>query len=294
MRKSRLVAALAVSLVVAAIEIAGGIRAQSLGLIADAVHAGTDALAMSLMLLAALLAMRPANRRKTFGYGRCEVLGAVFNGALLLGITALVAYGAVQRIMHPLHPQGSLMAAVSFFALCGNLTAGFLLMQAARTNLGARGAFLHVAGDAMGSFAVMIGGLLILWTHRAWIDPLFSLVVCAIVVAGVLHMLREALDILLEAVPRGIDARVVEDAIRCVDGVAEVHELHIWSIGAGAHALSAHVFLSEGADAVRCLQSVRALLRERFSITHVTLQIEREHCDPKGEAVCIPLEKPFA
>jgi cobalt-zinc-cadmium efflux system protein len=294
MRNGRLVAAFAVSLVVATVEIAGGIRAQSLGLVADAVHAGTDALAIAVMLLASYLAMRPANRRKTFGYGRIEVLGAVFNGALLLCITALIAYGAVQRLAHPLHPQGPLMAGVSAFALCGNLAVGFILVRAARANLGVRGAFLHVAGDAMGSFAVMVGGLLIAWTHRAWIDPLLSLLVCVIVVAGVLHMLRESLDILLEAVPRGIDWHEIEDAILSVRGIAEVHELHIWTIGAGAHALSAHAFLVDGSDAAQCLVEVRSLLRERFGITHVTLQMEREHCDPKGEAVCVPLEKPLA
>lgn len=294
MRSGPLVAALAVSLVVAAAEIVGGIRAQSLGLVADAVHAGTDALAISVMLLAAYLALRPANRRKTFGYGRIEVLGAVFNGALLLGITALIAYGAVQRFIHPLHPQGPLMTIVSSFAFCGNLAAGYLLVRSMHTSLGVRGALLHVGGDAMGSFAVMIGGLLIAWTHRAWIDPVLSLVVCAIVVAGVLQMLREALDILLEAVPRGIDARVVERAIRSSDGVVEVHELHIWTIGTGAHALSAHVFLADGADAACCLQSVRTILRERFGVTHVTVQTERDHCDPAREAGCVPLEKPSA
>jgi cobalt-zinc-cadmium efflux system protein len=294
MRIGSLVAALAVSLVVAVAEIAGGIRAQSLGLVADAVHAGTDALAISVMLTASFLALRPANRRKTFGYGRIEVLGAVFNGALLLGITALIAYGAVQRFAHPLHPQGLLMAIVSVFALCGNLIAGYLLAQSARANLGVRGALLHVGSDAMGSFAVMIGGLFIAWTHHAWIDPMLSLIVCAIVVAGVLQMLREALDILLEAVPRGIDAHAVEQAILSCSGVAEVHELHIWTIGAGAHALSAHVFLAEGADAPRALDAVRMLLRERYGITHVTVQMEREHCNPEGEAVCVPLEKPSA
>jgi cobalt-zinc-cadmium efflux system protein len=290
MRRGSLYGALGVSLVVAAIEIVGGIRAQSLGLVADAVHAGTDAIAIGIMLFAHFVSARPANMRKTFGYGRLEVLGAVFNGALLLGVTGLIAYGAVQRLQHPLHPQGTAMAAISAVALCGNLTAGVLLLKGARANLNLRGAFLHVTGDAMGSFAVLIAGVLIVFTHRAWLDPVFTLVVCAIVVAGVMHMLREALDILLEAVPRGVDLREVKRAIASVSGVAGVHELHVWTIGSGANALSAHVLLRDpsGAAALTVLNDVRALVRDRFAVTHVTLQVEAEHCDHTGQVVHVP------
>lgn len=289
MRRSRLGAALAISLAVAAMEIAGGVRAQSIGLIADAMHAATDAVAIGITLLAAYVAMRPANRRKTFGYGRVEVLGAVFNGALLLFITALVAYGAVERLMHPLHPKGETMAAVAAIALVGNLAAGFLLLYGARLSLNTRGAFLHVAGDAMGSFAILVAGLLVALTHRVWFDPLFSLVVCAIVVAGVAHMLREALDVLLEGVPRGVDVTEVERAMLAVEGVAAVRELHIWTIGAGAAALSAHVLIARNADAVRVLRDAQAKLRDRFAVTHVTLQLERDTI--AAEAVSVAPEK---
>jgi cobalt-zinc-cadmium efflux system protein len=292
-RHRRLLAALAVSLVVSAGEIYGGYRAQSLGLVADALHAGTDALAIGITLLASYVALRPANRRKTFGYGRVEVLGAVFNGSLLLCITGIIAYNAVLRFEHPTHPQGATMAIVSAFALCGNLLAGFLLMQGARLSLNTRSAFLHVSGDAMGSFAVMVGGLLIAWTHLALIDPALSLLVCAIVVGGVAHMLREALDVLLEAVPRGVDLGDMERTILGVPGVLALHELHVWTIGAGAHALSAHVPLARDADAEEALRTVQALLRDRFDVTHVTLQLER--AEPSGgEALCIDAEKPPA
>jgi cobalt-zinc-cadmium efflux system protein len=291
-RRAPLYGALGASLAVAAIEVTGGIRAQSLGLVADAVHAGTDAIAIGIMLFALYVSARPANLRKTFGYGRLEVLGAVFNGALLLGVTALIAYGAVQRLQHPLHPQGPAMAAISAFALCGNLAAGVLLLRGARANLNLRSAFLHVSGDALGSFAVLIAGVLIAFTHRAWLDPLFTLIVCAIVVAGVMHMLREALDILLEAVPRGVDLREVKRSIAAVPGVAGVHELHVWTIGSGANALSAHVLLEDasGAAAMSVLNDVRAVVRDRFAATHVTLQAETERCDPAGQVVRVPAD----
>ncbi|HEY9085670.1 MAG TPA: cation diffusion facilitator family transporter [Candidatus Tyrphobacter sp.] len=292
-RNGRLFGALVVSLVVAVVEIAGGIRAGSLGLIADAVHAGTDAIAVMLALAASFVAMRPANRRKTYGYGRMEVLGAVLNGGLLLGVTAVIAFSAVQRIAHPVHPQGEIMATVSAIALVGNITAGILLVRGAGSSLNMRAAFLHVTGDALGSSAVLAGGLLIVVSHRAWIDPALTLFVCAIVVAGVLHMLREAADVLLEAAPRGVDVGEVERAIEALPEVADVHDLHVWTIGSGEHALSTHLVLAEGrsAEASAVLQTVRSLARGRFGVTHVTLQVEAEHCDPEGKVVCVPLEE---
>lgn len=176
--RGRYVAALGISIAVAVVEIYGGIRAQSIGLVADALHAGTDSLAMGVALVA--------------HHTRRELRGATINGALLLAITAAIACGAVERLLHPLHPQGVPMAAVSAFALAGNLAAGYFLLHGARQSINARSALFHVIGDAFGSFAVLVAGVLVAWTQRAWLDPAFSLVVCAIVVAGVVSLLREA------------------------------------------------------------------------------------------------------
>lgn len=178
MPKRRFAAALAVSLVVACVEVIGGIRAQSIGLIADALHAGTDALAIVVTLVTT--------------HTRREIHGVFINGTLLLAITAVIAIGAAHRLAHPLHPSGLAMAAISAFALAGNLLAGYLLLHGARSSINARSALLHVVGDAMGSSAVLVAGLLVIWTHRAWLDPVFSLVVCAIVAASVGLLLIEA------------------------------------------------------------------------------------------------------
>lgn len=188
MREGRLVAALCVSVAVAAVEVIGGVRAQSIGLVADAVHAATDALAIAVTLVASHLSHR-----------RVEIFGAAFNAVLLLGITAFVAYGAVQRLLHPLHPHGGAMAAIAAVALCGNLLAGVLLLHGARKNIHTRSAFFNVGGDALGSFAVLVAGGLIVLTHRAWLDPAFSLVVCAIVLGGVVHMVRDGAGALRDA-----------------------------------------------------------------------------------------------
>lgn len=178
MHRARSFAALGVSVVVAVVEILTGFRAESVGLVADAVHAATDALAIGVMLLAA--------------HRRLDVIGAVVNSVLLLAVTGFIAYGAVQRLSHPAHPQGGVMAAVAAFALVGNIVAGVLLLPKATHSINLRGAFLNVAGDAAGSFAVLVAGLLIARTHRAWIDPAFSLFVCAAVLGAVAHLLRAA------------------------------------------------------------------------------------------------------
>ncbi len=279
MRYGRFFAALAVCLAVAAFEVIGGLRAQSIGLIADAVHAATDGIAVLVMLAAMIISARPANRRKTFGYGRIEVLGAVFNGALLLFVTAVVAAASVHRLIFPLHPEGGVMAVVSAIALGGNLAGALLLLQGVRRSINARSAFLNVAGDALGSIAVLVAGLLVIATHHAWLDPAFSLLVCVLVVVAVWHMIREAADVLLEAVPRGVDIGEVERAIRSTSGVDSLHELHVWAIGGGANALSAHVLIDAETGTTGALHALRRTLRERFDVTHVTLQVERERCE---------------
>lgn len=178
MKHQRSYAALAISVVVAAGELVFGLRAQSVSLIADAVHACADCVAIVIMLLA----MRP----------RLETIGAFSNAALLFAITGFVAYGAVQRFSHPAHPEGGTMALVAAVALVGNAIAGVLLLRKVDESVNRRGAFLNVAGDAFGSLAVMIAGALTIWTHRAWIDPAVSLVVCGVIVLAVAHLATEA------------------------------------------------------------------------------------------------------
>ncbi len=286
--RGRLALALVLSAAVAALEFWGGAHAHSLALTTDAVHVCMDVFTMAIALAAAIGATRRANRRKTFGYGRIEVLGALLNGALLLGASGVLAYEAVQRFGSPEHTHGVLMTVVAAVGLAVNLVVASFLRGHHHDDLNMRAALVHVAGDALAALAVIVGGVLIAWTHAAWIDPLLSLFVVAIIVAGVIGVVREATDVLLESSPPGVDVADVEWRIGSIGGVRAVHDLHVWSIGSGMHALSAHVLLDDGglAQGGAILASLRSTVRERYGISHVTVQLESEHCDPGGIVIC--------
>ncbi|MBV8637410.1 MAG: cation transporter [Candidatus Eremiobacteraeota bacterium] len=290
--RRRLALALTLAAGVAALEFWGGAVSHSIALLTDAVHVCMDVFALAVALIAAIGATRPANRRKTFGYGRIEVLGALFNGALLLGATLFLIYEAIRRFGSPVEPQGTLMTAVAAVGFVVNLGIGLTLSHDHdhSENLNVRAVLFHVIGDALGAFAVIVGGILITLTRAAWIDPLLSLFVAGIIIAGVVRVLRDAADVLLESVPPGIDTSDVKRQMLGIQGITAVHDLHIWTIGSGSHALSAHVLLDEPQlrHGPQVLERLRLLLAERFGIGHVTVQLEAEHCDPGGIIICRP------
>lgn len=286
--RARLALALILSAAVAAFEFWGGAASHSLALTTDAVHVCIDVLALAIALLAATGATRRANRRKTFGYGRLEVLGALLNGAILLGATVVIVYQAMLRFRAPVEPHGFLMTGVAAVGLVVNIAIGFGLARHRHDNYNLRAVLVHVAGDALGALAVIIGGVVIALTGAAWIDPLLSLFVAAIIVIGVAGVLRDASDVLLEAAPPGVDSADVELQIRTLAGIEGVHDLHVWTIGSGSHALSAHLLIDPGQllQSPQILERLRTMVRERYGIGHVTVQLECEHCDPGGIVIC--------
>lgn len=302
--RSRLVLSLILAAIVAAGEYWGGYASRSLALTTDAVHVTTDVFALAVALIASIAARRRANRKKTFGYGRIEILGALLNGALLLAATGVLAFEAVRRFSEPVTPASTVMTLVAAGGLAVNLIIAFTLSHHGHqhhdhdhshdldSSLNVRAALYHVIGDALGAFAVICGGIAIALTHAPWIDPLLSLLVCAIIVWGVFAVVRDAADVLLESAPRGIDSGAVEATLRSTGGVAAVHDLHVWSIASHERALSAHVLLDEGRihDASAILAEMRDILRSRYDISHVTVQLESEHCDPGGIVICVPEE----
>jgi len=285
--RRRLAIALVLTAAVAVLEFWGGAISHSLALTTDAVHVCIDVFAMSVALIAALGATRRANRRKTFGYGRIEVLGALVNGAVLLAATGVIVYQAVLRLHASVAPHGVTMTIVAAIGLTVNVTIGLTLHEH-HENQNVRAALAHVAGDALGALAVIIGGVVISFTGITWIDPLLSLFVAAIVVIGVVGIVRDASDVLLEGTPPGIDTAEVESQLRTIAGITGVHDLHVWTIGSSARALSAHVLLGEGQlnEGGRILKRLRAVVNERYGIGHVTVQLESEHCDPGGIIIC--------
>jgi cobalt-zinc-cadmium efflux system protein len=285
---ARLRIALAATAAVAVLEVVGGIRSGSLALLSDAAHVAMDVVALAIALAAAVYAKRPATQRQTYGFARYEILAALANGALLTAVTILIAVEAVKRFFHPELPAGGLMAIIAAIGLIVNLGVGLTLARGDRGNLNIRAALWHVGGDALGAIAVIIGGALILATRAAWIDPLLSLLVAGIIVWGVVGIVREATDVLLESAPGHVEVPAVRSRITIVDGVVDVHDLHVWTIGSGAHALSAHVVLDDRklSEASAIMRAIDAAMHHDFAISHVTVQFECESCDPDTTIVC--------
>jgi cobalt-zinc-cadmium efflux system protein len=284
----RLKVALVGTIAIAVLELAGGFRAGSLGLLSDSAHVAMDAVALGIALMASLHARRPANIRQTFGFARLEILAALANAALLFGVTIAIIIEAVRRFFLPVEPEGQLMVFIAAIGLVANLAIGTMLFKGASHNLNFRAAIVHIVGDLLGALAVVIGGALILWTHLAWIDPLLSLVVSAIILGGVVGIVRDAGHVLLESAPDQAAIPKVRDRILAFDGVVDVHDLHVWTIGSGSHALAAHVVLNDRrlSEASAILHEIDTAVREDFGVDHVTVQFECDSCAPGDTIVC--------
>ncbi|MER6629831.1 cation diffusion facilitator family transporter [Streptomyces sp. NPDC000987] len=281
--RGRLRVALAITLTVMVAEIVGGVLADSLALIADAAHMATDALGLGMALFAVHIAGRPATGNRTFGYARAEILAALANCLLLLGVGGYVLYEAVQRFITPADTAGGLTVAFGAVGLVANGISLTLLMRGRRDSLNVRGAFLEVAADALGSLAVIVSALVILGTGWQAADPIASLVIGLMIVPRTLKLLRETLDVLLEAAPKDVDMAQVRSHILALDGVEDVHDLHAWTITSGLPVLSAHVVVrSEALSAIgheKLLHALQECLGDHFDVEHCTFQLE-----PTGHA----------
>jgi cobalt-zinc-cadmium efflux system protein len=276
----RLILAIVATAFVALLEFWGGAISRSLALTSDAVHVCMDAFALGLALLAAIGAARPADPRRTFGYGRIEVLGALVNGTVLLVATIAIVYAAARRFAAPVEPHALTMTLVAAAGLAVNGGVGLLLRSAGKRDLNVRAALFHVLGDALGALAVIAGGIVIAVAGVAWIDPLLSLFIAAIIVIGVAKIFRDATDVLLESTPESADSSRVARHLARIGGVIGIHDLHVWSIGSGSHALSAHVLLDDRrlSEATDVLREIDECAQAHFGITHVTIQFECESC----------------
>jgi cobalt-zinc-cadmium efflux system protein len=272
----RMTAALVLTCVIAVVEAVGGWLTGSLALLSDAGHMWTDVSALGLALLAAWFAARPANRKRTYGYARLEILSALVNGVLLLAVTVFIVVEALERLKHPSTVQLGPMALVAGIGLGANVVAMGLLHTG--HSLNARAAFLHVLGDALSSMGVLAGAAVMHFTRWFWVDPLISIAISAVVVVGGWRVLREAVDVLLETVPPHVNMDAVEALLRDLPEVKAVHDLHVWTVGSGMVALSAHLVVDDPAvcqnDSI--LVAAKRALVDRFCIDHSTLQIESE------------------
>ncbi|MEU6257236.1 cation diffusion facilitator family transporter [Streptomyces sp. NPDC047043] len=276
--RGRLRVALSITLTVMVVEIVGGVLADSLALIADAAHMATDALGLGLALLAIHFANRPPTGNRTFGYARAEILAALANCLLLLGVGGYVLYEAIQRFITPADTSGGLTIVFGAIGLVANMISLTLLVRGQQESLNVRGAFLEVAADALGSLAVIISALVILATGWQAADPIASLVIGLMIVPRTFKLLRETLDVLLEAAPRGVDMTEVRTHILDLDGVEDVHDLHAWTITSGMPVLSAHVVVrSDVLSAIgheKMLHELQECLGDHFDVEHCTFQLE--------------------
>jgi len=276
---------------VAAVECAGGFMAHSIALLTDSAHVFLDVIVLLIALGALHLAARPATRKQTFGFARTEILAALLNGGLLLAITVLIVIEAVKRLLVPVAPVGSLMAGFALFGLFVNAALGSLLLRSTKRNLNIRAAFMHVVSDALAALGVVLGGLAIALFGWNIIDPLLSLAIACVIVVGVVQIVREAADVLLESAPAHVDIEALETRIRRFAGVAGVHDLHVWTIGTGSYALSAHILLPDSriSEATKILREVDTAVRDELGISHVTIQFECESCVEDDRIVCTQL-----
>jgi cobalt-zinc-cadmium efflux system protein len=261
------------TLAFAAVEAGVGYWSNSLALLGDAGHMVTDAGALILAAIAARVARRPASLQHSYGFGRAEVVAALANALIMLILALALLFGALRRLQAPEPVAGGMVLLVAAVGLVFNLGVLALLLRGQRT-LNIRAAVLHVAGDALGSVVALLSGLVILATGWTRIDPLLTLVICALLLAGSVRVLREGLQIVMEGVPGHLDLAIVGRAMAAVPGVRGIHDLHIWTLSSGHIALSAHVDLDTLEEWPRLLAGLRQLLAERFEIHHVTLQPE--------------------
>jgi cobalt-zinc-cadmium efflux system protein len=285
--RRRLALALGLAAVYLVAEVVGGLWTGSLALLADAGHMGSDVAALSLALFAAWVASHPADDRWTYGRSRAEILAALAQGVGLVAVALLVAVEAFDRF-HALQPvSGAGVLAIATGGLLVNLLALAILGDGHAQSLNLRGAWLHVLSDALGSVGAMIAGLCVWQLGWLWADPAASLAIAALVAASAWQLIREAVDVLMEAAPRGLDVDIVRRDLGALVGVRSVHDLHVWTLGQGRVALSCHLVVARVERSEALLTDAYSLLGDRHRIDHATIQVEPESlADTSPRSVC--------
>ncbi|MGE0045916.1 MAG: cation diffusion facilitator family transporter, partial [Hyphomonadaceae bacterium] len=258
-------------------EIVGGVIFRSLALISDAAHMFTDTAALAIALAAIRIGRKPADDKRTFGYRRFEILAAALNASLLFLVALYILYEAYQRFVRPQPVESLGMLVVAAIGLAANFIAMQVLRAGSANSVNMRGAYLEVWADMLGSIGVIVGAVIIWFTQWAWVDPVIAVAIGLWVLPRTWTLLAETTNVLLEGVPKNVSIDAVRNALHGADGVAGVHDLHVWEIAGGLPSLSAHVVLQDGANAEQVRVAVAAALAE-LHIEHVTLQVEQSVC----------------
>jgi cobalt-zinc-cadmium efflux system protein len=278
--RRRLVGVLVLTTVILVAEVFGGWLAHSLALLSDAGHMLSDVVAQALSLAALVIAARPADARRTYGWHRVEILAALGNGVALVVVSLILVWEGWQRLHSPVEVRTTLMMPIAGVGLCASLFGAWLLHGSHSLNV--KGAYLHVLGDTLSSAAVLTGGAVMFFAHGAyWLDPALSIGIGVLILYSSYALIRDAVDVLLETVPRDVDLAGVTHTLDGMPHVVAVHDLHVWTITSGLHALSAHIVVRQSDVGKRdeLINEIKRELLERYKITHTTLQIESESFD---------------
>ena len=282
-----LAVALGINTAFLVVELVGALLADSLALLADAVHMLTDSASLGLALFAAWVATRPADSKRTYGYHRAEVIGALVNGLLLVAAVGYVLFDAYRRFQDPRPVDPLVVVGVGVVGLGANLAAAWVLTDH-RDTLNVEGAFLHLVFDAAGSVAAIVAGLVIWATGIYLVDPLFALLIAALVLYSTRDLLADSLNVLLQGTPRDLDIGEVVACLESIEGVTDAHHVHVWALDSRRTALSAHLVVEEGVDRDAVLSGCRVELAERFGVDHATVQVESTQFAETVEMDCYP------
>lgn len=273
-QQSALSIALVLTTLFTFVEFIGGYLTNSLALIADAGHMLTDVAALGLSIFAVWFSSRPATAEKTYGFLRVEILAALINGSALLLISLVIFYESYHRLLTPPVVKSGTMLVIAFVGFVVNLICAFFLHNSQHTSLNIRGALLHVVGDAVSSVGAILAGILMLWKQWYLADPLASFLVGGLILIGSWSLVKDSVNILLEGTPSHIDLTLVKEELCKVNGVASIHDLHVWTLTSGIHAMSCHAVLSGAEERHKILAELSSIVRSQFKIEHTTIQLE--------------------
>lgn len=278
--------ALTITLIFMVAEFVGGLWTNSLALLADAGHMLTDAAALGLSLFAAWAFRRPATPGKTYGYFRVEILAALANGTTLIIIALLILYESYHRLIQPEAVKSVEMLIIASLGLVANLFSAWILHGSREVSLNIRGAFLHVLGDILGSLGAIIAGLAMIFAQAYWADPAVSVLVAFLIIFSAWNLVKDSVLVLLEGVPAHVDLSAMKRELCTVPGVQSVHDLHVWTLTSGIHAMTCHAVITGPADRHGILEQLTAVSKDRFEIDHTTIQLEEESTCPNETLYC--------
>ncbi|HEX7816902.1 cation diffusion facilitator family transporter [Dyella sp.] len=282
-RERKLLFAFVLTTVMLVAEAIGGTLSGSLALLADAGHMLVDSLALLLAVVGAWLARKPADERRTYGYGRLEVLAGFVNALTQFVLVGFIAYEAIERLFHPGEILSGIMLVVALIGLAVNVVVLRTLHGHAHDDVNLAGATLHVLGDLLGSVAAVLAALAVRWLGWNWADPVLSLLVSLLILGSAWGLLRRSAHILLEGVPEGVDAAQITDVLRTADAmIRDVHHVHVWQLASGSRMATLHAELHDDSQQARVLAIIKTVLDERFGIRHATVQIDPGPCQDVG------------